>query len=130
MITLLGRIFIKKSIDADDPSVRNAYGKLCGSVGIFLNLILFAIKLIAGILSGAISILSDAFNNLTDAASSIISLLGFRMSEQKPDKDHPFGHGRIEYVTGLVISMLIIIVGFELAPYEAQVAVKVFQVLD
>lgn len=115
MITLLAKIFIRGKDDVSSAYVRSAYGKLCGALGIVLNLLLFACKLTAGILSGAISVMSDAFNNLTDAASSIITLLGFRMSEQKADKDHPFGHGRIEYVAGLVVSMIIMIVGFELA---------------
>lgn len=115
MITLLAKIFIRNESDVSSASVRSAYGKLCGALGIVLNLLLFAGKLTAGILSGAISVMSDAFNNLTDAASSIITLLGFRMSEQKADKDHPFGHGRIEYVAGLVVSMIIMLVGFELA---------------
>jgi len=84
-------------------------------MGIFLNIVLFIIKLIAGTLSGAISVTADAFNNLTDAGSSVITLIGFRMAGQKPDKDHPFGHGRIEYVSGFIVSIIIILVGFELA---------------
>ncbi len=115
MIGILAKIFIPDRNNFSSPAVRGAYGKLCGALGIILNLILFAGKLIAGTVSGAISVTSDAFNNLTDAASSIITLLGFKMSEQKADKDHPFGHGRIEYVSGLVVSMLIMLVGFELA---------------
>lgn len=114
MITLLSKIFIKQGEDASSAKVRGIYGTICGIMGIFLNILLFAIKLFAGILSGAISIMADAFNNLTDAGSSVITLLGFRMSEQKPDKHHPFGHGRIEYLSGLIVSMLIILVGFEL----------------
>ncbi len=114
MITLLSKIFIKQGEDMGSAKVRGIYGTICGIMGIFLNILLFAIKLFAGILSGAISIMADAFNNLTDAGSSVITLLGFRMSEQKPDKHHPFGHGRIEYLSGLIVSMLIILVGFEL----------------
>jgi cation diffusion facilitator family transporter len=83
-------------------------------MGIILNVLLFGIKMLAGAISGSISIMADAFNNLTDAGSSVITLIGFRMSGQKPDKDHPFGHGRIEYISGLIVSMLIILVGFEL----------------
>ena len=115
MITLLAKIFIPDSENVGSAAVRGAYGKLCGALGIVLNIILFAGKLTAGAVSGAISVVSDAFNNLTDAASSIITLLGFRMSEQEADKDHPFGHGRIEYVSGLIVSMIIMLVGFELA---------------
>ena len=115
MINLLAKLFIKDHKNIESPKVRNAYGSLCGIAGIVLNVILFAVKLIAGSISGAISVMSDAFNNLTDAASSLITLLGFHMSSQKADKDHPFGHGRIEYISGLVVSLLILLVGFELA---------------
>ena len=114
MISFFAKKCIKNSEDVHLPSVRAAYGTLCGIAGIVLNLLLFGGKLFAGLVSGAISIVSDAFNNFMDAASSVITLIGFRLSEQKPDKDHPFGHGRIEYVAGLVVSMLIILVGFEL----------------
>ena len=114
MVELLAKIFIKKNKRESEEGLRGAYGKLCGALGIILNILLFGIKLFAGIISGAISITSDAFNNLTDAASSLISLIGFRMSEQKADKDHPFGHGRFEYISGFIVSMLIILVGFEL----------------
>ena len=114
MIRLLARIFIPDYKNTSSPKVRNAFGALCGMLGIILNIVLFAIKFLAGLLSGAISVMADAFNNLTDAGSSVITLIGFRMSEQKPDKDHPFGHGRIEYISGLIVSMIIILVGFEL----------------
>lgn len=113
MIGLLAKIFIKED-NSTPEKTRGAYGKLCSFVGICLNVLLFGIKLFAGIISGAISVISDAFNNLTDATSSLISLLGFRLSEQKADKDHPFGHGRFEYISGFIVSMLIILVGFEL----------------
>ena len=114
MIRFLAKLFIPDYKNTASPKVRNAYGSLCGTLGIILNLVLFAIKFFAGLLSGAISVMADAFNNLTDAGSSVITLIGFRMSEQKPDKDHPFGHGRIEYISGLIVSMIIILVGFEL----------------
>ena len=114
MIRFLAKIFIPDYKNTASPKVRNAYGSLCGALGIILNVILFSIKFFAGLLSGAISVMADAFNNLTDAGSSVITLIGFRMSEQKPDKDHPFGHGRIEYISGLIVSMIIILVGFEL----------------
>ncbi len=114
MVTLLTKLFIKDRENTESGAVRSQYGSLCGILGIILNILLFALKLTAGLLSGAISIMSDAFNNLTDAGSSLITLIGFRLSEQKPDRDHPFGHGRIEYVSGLIVSMLIILVGFEL----------------
>lgn len=114
MITFLSRIFIKDSEDAANPQVRQAYGTLCGLVGIFLNIILFAGKFIAGTISHSIAITADAFNNLSDAGSSIITLIGFRMAGQKPDSDHPFGHGRIEYLSGLMVSIIILFMAYEL----------------
>ncbi len=115
MVNFFAKIFIRNRANTSSPEVRAAYGTLCGTMGIIFNIILFTIKLIAGILSGAISVMADAFNNLTDAGSSVITLIGFRMSGQKPDKHHPFGHGRIEYISGLIVSFIIILVGFELA---------------
>ncbi|MCM1551546.1 MAG: cation diffusion facilitator family transporter [Butyrivibrio sp.] len=114
MITLLARIFIKDNTEYDNPKVRQAYGMLCGAVGIALNLLLFGGKFIAGLLSGSIAITADAFNNLSDAGSSIVTLFGFKLSGQKPDSDHPFGHGRFEYISGLVVAFLILLMAFEL----------------
>lgn len=114
MITLLSNFFIKNKNDVEAPAVRKAYGILCGAVGIFLNLCLFAGKFFAGLLSNSIAITADALNNLSDAGSSLITLLGFQMAGQKPDIDHPFGHGRIEYISGLLVSIAIILMGFEL----------------
>ena len=113
MITLLARLFLK-SRQHSLPALRKGYGILCGAVGIFLNLALFGGKFAAGTISGSIAITADAFNNLSDAGSSFISLLGFYLAGQKPDPQHPFGHGRMEYLSGLVISMLILLMGFEL----------------
>ena len=101
MITFLARIFIKNHKDYNSPSVRQSYGILCGAVGIGLNICLFIGKWLAGILSGSIAITADAFNNLSDAGSSLITLVGFKLSGQKPDTEHPFGHGRMEYISGL-----------------------------
>lgn len=114
MITFLSHIFIKDSEDTANPQVRQAYGTLCGLVGILLNIILFAGKFIAGTISHSIAITADAFNNLSDAGSSIITLIGFRMAGQKPDSDHPFGHGRIEYLSGLMVSIIILFMAYEL----------------
>ena len=114
MITLLAKVFIKDCKNTRDLSVRHAYGVLCGAFGIFLNIVLFGIKFSAGVISGSVSIMADAFNNLSDAGSSVVSMVGFKMAGQKPDPDHPFGHGRIEYLTGLVVSMIIILMGVEL----------------
>lgn len=115
MVTLLAKIFIKNQNDMKSPAVRQAYGILCGAMGIFLNLCLFTGKFIAGSLSNSIAITADAFNNLSDAGSSVVTLAGFKMAGQKADKDHPFGHGRIEYLAGLLVSLAILLVGVELA---------------
>lgn len=114
MFTLLTQLFVKNKDDVTNPDVRNSYGKLSSIYGIFLNALLFAGKYIAGVISGSVAITADAFNNLTDAASSVITLLGFVLSGKKPDPDHPFGHGRIEYLSGLVLSSMIMLTGFEL----------------
>ncbi len=115
MISLLSRLFIKNHKDYENPRVRQAYGTLCGAVGICLNILLFLGKYFAGTISGSIAIVADSFNNLSDAGSSLITLLGFRLAGKKPDPDHPYGHGRIEYISGLIVSFLILLMGFELA---------------
>lgn len=114
MINLLVRRLVKNYEEIHRPEVRRAYGVLCGSVGIGLNLVLFAVKFLAGTWSGLISITADAFNNLSDAGSSIITLIGFKMAGQKPDPEHPFGHGRIEYLSGLFVSIAILFMAVEL----------------
>ena len=115
MITLLSHLFIKNHDDVTNPAVRRAYGQLCGIVGIALNLVLFVGKFFAGTVSGSVAITADAFNNLSDAGSSVVTLLGFRLAGKKPDADHPFGHGRMEYVSGLAVAGLILLMGAELA---------------
>lgn len=114
MVKLLTKMFIKDGENVSDPKVRKAYGSLCSILGIVLNVLLFAGKYLAGVISGSIAVTADAFNNLSDAGSSAVSLLGFRLSGKKPDTDHPFGHGRIEYISGLAIAALILIMGAEL----------------
>lgn len=114
MITFLASLFIKDSKNYKEPSVRQAYGVLSGAVGIGLNILLFFGKWLAGTISGSIAIIADAFNNLSDAGSSIITLIGFRLSGQEPDPEHPFGHGRMEYISGLLVSVAILVMGFEL----------------
>ena len=114
MIKLLSRIFIKNRENFTDAKVRSAYGKLCSITGIFLNIVLFTGKYLVGTLSGSIAITADAFNNLSDAGSSIITLLGFLFAGRKADEDHPFGHGRIEYLSGLGVSAVILLMGLEL----------------
>ncbi len=115
MVGLLAKIFIKNGENTDNPQTRTAYGVLCGVVGIVLNILLFAFKLVAGALSGSVAITADAINNLSDAGSSLITLIGFRLSAKKPDHEHPFGHGRMEYISGLLVSFLIMTMGIELA---------------
>lgn len=115
MISLLAKWFIPRREQVEDGAVRRAWGALCGFVGIALNLLLFAGKLASGALSGSIAVTADAFNNLSDAGSSVVTLLGFRLAGKKPDSDHPFGHGRMEYVSGLVVAGLILLMGAELA---------------
>ena len=114
MITLLARLFIKDRDKVADAAVRRAYGMLCSLTGIGLNVLLFLGKYLAGRLSGSIAMTADAFNNLSDAGSSVITLLGFRMAAKKPDLGHPFGHGRIEYLSGVAVSIIIIVVGVQL----------------
>ena len=114
MITLLAKLFIKNNKDYGNDQVRRKYGMLAGGLGIVLNLFLFASKFAVGLLTNALSVTADAFNNLSDAGSSIITLIGFKLSGQKPDNEHPFGHGRIEYISGLFVSVIILIVAFEL----------------
>ncbi len=113
MIKILSKIFLRGKDTATDAG-RRAWGMLCSIFGIFLNILLFAGKLAAGMLSGSIAITADAFNNLSDAGSSLITLIGFKFAGMKPDTKHPFGHGRFEYISGLLVSVVIILVGFEL----------------
>ena len=114
MTELLVRCFIKDSENIQDAKVRQAYGRLSGLVGILCNVILFCFKLLAGFMTGAVSIMADAFNNLSDAASSVVTLIGFHMAGKPADPDHPFGHGRIEYLSGLFVAAAILMTGFEL----------------
>ncbi|MGN0243970.1 MAG: cation diffusion facilitator family transporter [Lachnospiraceae bacterium] len=115
MIDILVRKMIPDCEDMHSPDVRGAYGIVCSTVGILLNIILFIIKMLAGVISGSVAIRADAFNNLSDAGSSLITLVGFKMADKKPDIEHPFGHGRVEYISGLAVSMAIIFMGLELA---------------
>ena len=111
MRKLLLKLFVKDYQKTKDPVVRAKYGTLSGIVGIISNLILCAIKIFAGILSGSVSIMADGINNLSDAGSSIVTLIGFKLSTKPADEDHPFGHERIEYLTGVIVSMIILLIG-------------------
>lgn len=112
MTGLLLRLFVK---DGDTTKTRTAVGKLSGAVGIVCNLLLFVMKLIVGTLAGAVSITADAMNNLSDATSSIVTLLGFRLAEKPADAEHPYGHARFEYLSGLAVAAIIVVIGVELA---------------
>lgn len=114
MISLLAKLLIKDYKNVTDAKVREAYGVLCGGMGIALNILLFLGKFLAGTISGSIAITADAFNNLSDAGSSFITLIGFKLGSQKPDPEHPFGHGRMEYLSGLAVAVLIIVMALEL----------------
>lgn len=111
----LCRCFVKNSANVEDPKVRFAYGRLAGIVGILCNLLLCGCKLLAGVLAGSLAMIADAFNNLSDAGSAIVTLIGFKLASAPADDDHPFGHGRMEYLSAMGVAVLIIIAGFELA---------------
>ena len=115
MTKFLLRRFVKDYESVTDPEVRERYGTLSGCVGILLNLLISLSKFIAGVLTGAVSVTADAFNNLSDAASSLVTLVGFRLAGREADEDHPFGHGRFEYLAGLGVAVAILLVGVELA---------------
>lgn len=136
MIKLFARLFFKGNTDSE--KLRQTYGMVCSGAGIALNILLFVIKFTAGSLSGAISVTADAFNNLSDSGSSLITMFGFRLAAKKPDPGHPFGHGRIEYLSGIAVSILIVLMGFELltssvnkiiTPEAPQVSLLVFIIL-
>lgn len=120
----LVRKYIGDAADVQDPEVRRSYGDLSGYVGIAVNLLLFGIKLIIGVASSSIAIIGDAIHNLADAGSSVITLIGFKMSSKPADHEHPFGHGRIEYLAGLAISVIILLIGFELMKSSAEKLIK------
>ena len=113
MTNMLIKFFIKNNEETNNPSVREKYGMLSGGVGIFCNILLFIGKLSVGLISASISIMADAFNNLSDAASSVVTLVGFKMAGRPADDQHPFGHGRIEYISGLIISTVVMMMGLE-----------------
>ena len=113
MSKLFKKLFIKNYQDVENPNVRASYGKSAGILGIIANVFLFAIKLFAGIITGSIAIIADAINNLTDFLTSIITLVGFKLSNAPADKEHPFGHARIEYITALLVSIFILTIGIE-----------------
>lgn len=114
MSKLLLRLLVKNYRTPDAPGVHTAIGSMAGVTGIVCNVLLFALKLMIGLLSGAVSVVADALNNLSDAASSVVTLLGFRMAKRPADADHPYGHARYEYLSGLVVAAIILVIGLEL----------------
>ena len=114
MVELLAKFFLKDTSDVKSTRVRQGYGRICCSLGIVLNVLLFAGKYMAGLISGSVAIMADSFNNLSDAGSSVITLVGFQMAGKKADLEHPFGHGRVEYLSGLAVASMILIMGVEL----------------
>lgn len=119
MNNFLCRIFVKDYENTKDPQVRERYGKFAGIVGILSNVILCAAKILVGVIAGSIAIIADGINNLADASSSIITLAGFKLSSMPEDKEHPYGHARIEYISGMIVSVLIVVVGIELIKSSA-----------
>ncbi len=115
MTKLLLRLFVKNSQQTQEPRVRAAIGRLSGAVGILCNVLLFLEKLLVGTFSGSVSITADAMNNLSDASSSVVTLIGFKLAEKPADEDHPYGHARFEYLSGLAVAAMIVVIGFELA---------------
>ena len=120
MTKWLLRLFVKNYENGKNPAVRAAVGSLSGAVGIGANVLLFLGKLAVGLMSGSVSITADAMNNLSDASSAIVTLLGFRLGQMPADEDHPYGHARFEYLSGLAVAAMIIVVGFELAKTSVQ----------
>ncbi len=114
MTELIVKLFVKDSENVKDNTVRKAYGTLGGLVGILCNLILCIIKITVGLVSGSISIMADGFNNLSDMGSSLVTIIGFKLAGKPADRDHPFGHGRIEYISAFIVSVFILIVGVDL----------------
>ena len=115
MTKLLLRLFVKDSRHLENPKTRTAIGRMSGTVGIICNMVLASLKLTVGILSGSVSITADALNNFSDAVSSVVTLIGFRLAERPADSEHPYGHARYEYLSGLAVAAMIIVIGFELA---------------
>ncbi len=120
MNNFIFRHFIKDWENVKEPKVRDRYGKVAGVVGILSNALLCAMKILVGLISGSIAIVADAVNNLADASSSLITLIGFKLAGMPEDKEHPYGHARIEYLAGLLVSVIIIVVGLELGKSSAE----------
>ena len=112
MTQVLLNIFVGRHADLQEPETRGRIGKTAGMVGMLCNILLFAVKLLAGLLAGSVSIMADALNNLSDATSSVVTLLGFKLAEKPADEHHPYGHARYEYLSGLAVAGIIVVIGF------------------
>ena len=135
---MLKKLFIKDYKNADNPQVRNQYGTVAGIFGIVTNLILFLIKLVIGIIANSVTIMADAFNNLSDFGSCIVTIIGFKLASKPADKEHPYGHARYEYVTGIIVSLLMLVMGVIFAktsiekifaPEEIKLGIETYTVL-
>ena len=128
VIKLLVKLLIKDSENITDKNVRVKYGVLGGALGIVCNLILFAVKITIGTMMNSIAIISESINNLSDSGASIVAIVGTKLSNMRPDKEHPYGHGRIEYISSLIVSFIIMLVGFELmkSSYNKLISLKLF----
>ena len=124
MIQFLLRIFVGRDADPREPAARAMIGKISGTAGMICNVLLFVLKLAAGILAGSVSIMADALNNLSDATSSIVTLLGFKLAERPADEHHPYGHARYEYLSGLAVAAIVIVIGFELVKTSVQKIIR------
>lgn len=120
MTGLIVKLFIKNSEETENPKVRECYGKVAGAVGIITNFLLFLIKFLAGSIFGSVAVVADAVNNLSDSASSLLTMIGFKLAGKPADEKHPFGHARIEYLTGVIISIIIVIIGWQLGQSSLQ----------
>lgn len=138
MVSFFADKFIKNSADTKNPQVREKYGLFAGVAGIIFNVILCMAKIIAGLVSGLVSLVGDGINNLSDAGSSIITILGFKLANKNSDEDHPFGHGRIEYLAGLIVSVIILVLGIEIitdsvgkifAPVKSEITLPILIVM-
>ena len=124
MTALLIKLFVKNHNDIKNGVVRSRYGNLGSGVGIAANILLSLVKIVIGLVGGVLSVTADGFNNLADAGSSVVTLIGFKLANKPADRDHPFGHGRMEYISAFVISFLILLVGFELLKNSATVLIN------
>ena len=129
MFSLLTHILLPAGANPEDPDVRAKAGKRCGFLGILANVLLFVSKMAIGLVAGSVSIVADAMNNLSDAGSSVVTLVGFRLAQTPADEDHPYGHARYEYLSGLAVAVMILLIGFELGKSSVEKILEPQEVL-